>query len=350
MSKRSLQFKTPSPVKLAKQDTPLSPSKISEESPQSTVEAMVSCVSGIYSSRYFEGEITDGDIVTRFVGFDKPKREKLLAFYNQGKAVTLKNCQIQYNKYNQQFEVVIKGYTKIEPSTAEFKIEDIETVQSESISLDELQQKSEHDRVNVQVQVVKVNQPAPTGNKTKQEISIADESGVATLTLWDLNINRLTEGMSYKLTRLIVCTYRGKNTLAMPNIGSFIKEIDDIEEIAEESEEETTLNVITEATVIGIQIKYLCVSCKKATIEPTNSNIAECQHCNTMQLIDKTTQTITAKLILASPKNNQITLRANETILKEIVAGKEISYETLLGASAANITYDDYFTITDVSP
>ena len=189
MAKRPLEFTFPTKTKQFREDTqpPLSPSKIVNEQAHANFEGLVTCVSEFKPSRYFEGEITDRETVTRFVGFIKKKRDEIEVFYKHGKPVLQKNCQIQVSKYSKAFEVQVKDYTKIEPSEENYDIDNIESVGSPLITLQDLQSKSQQDRVTVCVSIVRVDNPETSGNNTKQNVTIAESTGIATLALWNDN-------------------------------------------------------------------------------------------------------------------------------------------------------------------
>lgn len=66
--------------------------KVQGVDPHATVQAVVTAVSPIKPTRYFEGEISDGEVIIRIVGFDQNKREQL--FLNEGKTVIFSDCII----------------------------------------------------------------------------------------------------------------------------------------------------------------------------------------------------------------------------------------------------------------
>ena len=107
MAKRALIFNDPCPQKVTKKDnaqkkisSPISPSDIHSPDDHVTVQALVVSVSPLKLSKYFDGEVTDGDTMIRFVGFDKRQQEQLHSWYTKGTLVTIKDCQIQQNKFN----------------------------------------------------------------------------------------------------------------------------------------------------------------------------------------------------------------------------------------------------------
>lgn len=148
--------------------SPLSPSEIHSPDTHVTIQALVALVSPVKPSKYFDGEMTDGESMIRFVGFDKCQQEKLHSLYTKGIPVSVKDCQIQRNKFNNKLEIVMKSCTKVEQSDAEFFVDNLKTVGSTRIDINRLNTLNEYDRVTVQVTVVKVYEPQEvSGGKRK---------------------------------------------------------------------------------------------------------------------------------------------------------------------------------------
>ena len=196
--------KTPTKKAATDRDNLLSPSKITTPDEHATVTGSLS---PIKPSRYFDGELTDGESVVRLVGFDKAIQRQLRI------PVTLRNCQIQKNKFKDELEVVLKAHTKIEQSHEKFEVLDLKTVESALISLGQLDEIVEHQRVTIRIKVVKVNDALKVGTKTKQDVLVADNTGKATVTLWESNINALKQSRSYQLNRLEVRVYMERKHL-----------------------------------------------------------------------------------------------------------------------------------------
>lgn len=183
----------------ANDSEPLSPSKVTHPATKVDMCALLSSLSPM-KKKHFVGELVDEHKSIRLVGFDPAQKMKLDAFNLKKTPVLLKNCDIQLNQYSKSLEVVIKGYTQIAESTTKFDINDPSTIGTQSIVLDKLQTMKEYDKVNVQVKVIDINSPQLVGaGKTKQEVTIADQSGTATLTLWENDIDTLTLSNCYIL-------------------------------------------------------------------------------------------------------------------------------------------------------
>ena len=88
----------------------------------------------------------------------------------------------------------------------EFSVPDLKTVGSKEIKLSQLPEQEEYDKVTVAAQVFKVNKPQTFGaGKIKQNITLADATGTATLTLWEGDM--LLQNKSYQTNRLVVRSY-----------------------------------------------------------------------------------------------------------------------------------------------
>ena len=134
----------------------------------------------------------------RLVGFDKTKQRQLLPFSEYAIPVTLKDCLIQKSKFKDELEVVLKAQTKIEESQTQFDIPNPKTAGSTLISLSQLDEMDDHQRVTVRVTVVKVNDVVKVGSKTKQDVIVADATDKGTVTLWETDVHSLQQSKSYQ--------------------------------------------------------------------------------------------------------------------------------------------------------
>ena len=169
MAKRALDFDgiTATTPKKAKEQLALSPGEIVSPEPHATIHALVTSVSPVKPSRYFDGELTNGETIIRVVGFDKKQREKLQSYCDQQLPVTIKDCQVQQNIFKIKLEVVLKRNTHFEQANVQFQIPNLKTLGSMKINL---QKYDDYDYVTVSVMVVKLYEPKMVGtgqlNKT----------------------------------------------------------------------------------------------------------------------------------------------------------------------------------------
>ena len=278
----------------------------------------------------------------RVVGFDKTKLEKLWPYYEYQVPVTLRDCVIQRNKKG-NLEIVLKTHTKIEQSTLSFEISDPKTAGSVVVTLEELSSLPEHTRVTIRATVIRVHESQNVGKRRimKQDVTIADSTATATLTLWDKNVGILQPNVSYQFNRLVTCSYMGKAYLSFPLVVSFdiIDPINGLctNDYASSSDEEEDL---TSASIIGLkdlETYYACINCSK-TMTPNDQRIGVCNNCNITQ---KLTSKQTARLIVKSGAA-KITLKAYDDVIKVIAQSNtlEVSAQELLFAPMFDCSYN----------
>lgn len=103
--------------------------------------------------------------------------------------------------------------------------------------------------------MIKISDPAKVGKGlTKQEVTIANRTEAALLTLWEGDVGTLDIGLSYQFNRLIVCTYRGNHQLSLPATGASVDLIDDIGDVAEDSFDLDNDTALQAAQVMGVSV------------------------------------------------------------------------------------------------
>ena len=58
------------------------------------------------------------------------------------------------------------------------------------------------------------------GGKIKQDLTIADNTATATLTIWQDLVGQIELEQSYQFNRIIVRTFKGKCNLSFPHTGA----------------------------------------------------------------------------------------------------------------------------------
>ena len=228
--------------------------------------------------------------------------------------VTLRDCVIQQNKMKGNLEILLKSHTKIEKS---FEISDPKTAGSFVLQLDKLSSLAEYTRVTIRATVIRVHESQKVGEKKimKQDITIADPTATATITLWDKDVGVLEPNCSYKFNRLETRSYMGKAHLSFPSTVSFDK-IDPIDGLC-------TSDCASSACIIDLETYYAC-----------NKANGVCDNCNITQ---KLTSKQTARLIIKSGAAN-VTF---DEAIKEIAQcnTSEVSAQELLFAPAFEINF-----------
>lgn len=182
MAKRISEATMPSPkkkreVEITPSPPPLSPTQITAPQIHATINGVIASVSPIKPSKYFDGELTDGDNIIRFAGFRNEQRELLHSLCEEKKAIALKNCEVKWNKNKDHLEIMLRSATQVERSETEFDVPNLKTIGSSEITLSELGNYEEYSRVTFRAQVAKVGEPRTVGTgKMKQDILICDST------------------------------------------------------------------------------------------------------------------------------------------------------------------------------
>ena len=138
------------------------------------------------------------------------------------------------------------------------------------------------------------------GGSVKRDVSVADESGVARVSVWEGNVNAMEKDRSYCLKNFMVREYQRTKYLTMAKEGSEIIPIGDIGAVAEQGDRDDELWVINDVTVAGVpyfDTYKSCLQCK-ARLEPHTERLGKCSKYMMMQRIDLCAEHTTAKLML----------------------------------------------------
>ena len=100
---------------------------------------------------------------------------------------------------------------------------------SNVILLSQLDEQKDYERVTVTGKVFRVQDPVKVSPVLrKQNITIADSSAAAKLTLWENSINKLSLHKSYRFSQFTVRTYKSAKYLSLPWEGGAFEKITDI--------------------------------------------------------------------------------------------------------------------------
>ena len=102
--------------------------------------------------------------------------------------------------------MLVKGATKICPSEKKFDVSKMEFQQTEAveITLNKVDETEPFTMISVDVNVINCGEPI---TRQKQEVTVSDATGLATVQLWENNIGMVEEGKSYKLKNFRVVEY-----------------------------------------------------------------------------------------------------------------------------------------------
>ena len=310
----------------------------------SSISPMKTSTSG--ATKYFDGELTDGQTSLRIVGFDNKQQQKLAEFQHERQPVSLVNCEVKHSKWGSQLEIVMGKNTQILKCPNKFDVAVPTCPKVDNISLDELQDKINYQRVNVMIKVLAEKEVVEINGLSKQDYMIGDATGTAILTTWEGNTGMFNVGRSYKLSGVMVRNFDGRNYLSMPRENCEVSVIDDIEHV-KEIDEAVDAHNLKNATVIGVmslETYSSCMGCK-GKLQVASSNIGLCGKCGMTQRLDRCKVEATAKLMIEAAQRTY-TLTAFTPILEKICQSNTITEEVILGAEQFELTYSDKNVIT----
>ena len=86
--------------------------------------------------------------------------------------------------------------------------------------------------------VIHVNNPIHvSGGKIKQDVTVADPHGSVRLTVWEDDVGKFQENLSYNFHNFVVHTYMQERYISLPKDGATFKEISDIGEVHQDSQQ-----------------------------------------------------------------------------------------------------------------
>ena len=184
-------------------------------------------------------------------------------------------------------KVKLVNQTQLNEANVEITIKDN---LEEDIEIDQIQNKPTYDKINVTTKVITTFDPVKVSlAHTKQDIIIADATGVIKPTSWNEDINKLEDGESYKFPKLQIKSFRNTQFLSTTREGFQVTKIPDIGNVANTTPE-IDYGRIEQAKIVGvndINKMVMCVKCtKKITIEDESQEFfTSCKNCNTFQAV-----------------------------------------------------------------
>lgn len=233
-------------------------------------------------------------------------------------------------------DLLLKSCTKLSKSPKNFIIPAADFDESTSpkdITLNELQELDDYSGVNVDVKIMSVGEVQHVGvaGPKKQDVIIADSSGLARLTLWEKDTDSLREQQCYHFTNFLVREFNGRKYLVMTRYDSTVQEIPEIsccKEFKElEPEPSNSIKAAKIIAVLSLETHNLCFGCK-ARVEPGTPPFGRCSQCYMTQLYETCSVMMTAKLLFMTKddegQHRMHSLLAQGTMLEKII-GRHIS-------------------------
>ena len=298
---------------------------------------------------YFEGTVSEGKSSTRIVGFSRKQLSVMEEFKKNRKTAELRDCKIGKGRRGTRPEVMLKTCTQISPSKKPIDVSEVDFVPE--IGLKTVEQRPVFDLVTVSAKVVKVypSEMLDNGFK-KQEISLADTSGVLRATIWGEHVDTVQEKKCYKFSSFMVKDYSGKKYLCMRR--DFLNIIELIGTIVNTCEEEGDLAdycTLKSAKIVGVVelvSRKMCFRCLGA-VEPGSGIppvVAKClaENCRITQRYDGCENKRFARLMFKD-RDSEVTLTVFGTMLKKLatmLGCDDVDEESLLSSPALNVTYN----------
>lgn len=227
-------------------------------------------------------------------------------------------------------------------SPKQFEVKDISAIGSSEITLDNLAHMSNFDKVSFSAKVIHVNNPIHvSGGKIKQDVTVADPHGSVRLTVWEDDVGKFQENLSYNFHNFVVHTYMQERYISLPKDGATFKEISDIGEVHQDKPADSSFTV-HDGEIVGILsfTNYpICLSCKKKVLSTTH-DLGRCSNCNSLQLLNKCKIQMSAKLIISSG-DTYLTLLCFGSNLTDIIQQETVTKEAFLTAPPFTLTYDN---------
>ena len=133
------------------------------------------------------------------------------------------------------------------------------------------------------------------------EVTVADSTAAARITLWQSDINTVEEFESYYFKGMSVRSFKNEKNLSKPKDDASITLIDDIGDVVSDDLPQNSVTVHN-AEVIGVQSLQsyaACLACNgKVNEVDADTNIAQCSKCQMSQPLKRCKQQLSAKLYI----------------------------------------------------
>ena len=235
---------------------------------------------------HHRGFVSDGKKSLKFVGFSMNDQEKLLII-SPGKILEGRDgndVQLMIGnsssifKRPRKFNVCDEEWTRIDPDSLV------------EITLDKLQEQVKYQRVRVSAKVVGVDDVTHSAsNKALQDITLADSTGNARLTLWEDDVQKL-KVVAYCFTNVTVNIFNEIAYLTFGREATF-EVLDEAElGVLVETVEATNgkKNSVEDASIMSVsnfKKSLKCISCEgnMATVPAPGSSSIRCEKCCSIQ-------------------------------------------------------------------
>ena len=233
--------------------------------------------------QYYDGCATDGSRKLRFVGFDTDSQQKIAEIADTKTPVKATNCSIKRNR-NQDLEIHINQSTVIAPSPKKIDFAEFKTATVKDVTIVSVDDTADGAIVNIRAKIVAIAPARPVSTGIVQELTVADNTGSISLSLWDENIDKLVMSAAYSLNHLSVRTYHNRKVLTFGRQSSY-KSIDDLKLTPAKDDDKKITSQIANAKIVGtldFQLCYSCVNCN-TNVEFRDNTFMRCSRCSVLQ-------------------------------------------------------------------
>ena len=288
--------------------------------------------------KYFSGELCDGKNSIRLISFQPSLRSSLINSLEKKDAVSLVNCQVRGTQGGGP-EVLLTNATKVEPSPKKF---DTKISRKQPVHMDDLPSITVDQTVTVIVKVKTVGQLEEVKNRDgkvlrKQDCVVGDSKGCGRVVLWEEDVGKLKEGQCYRLSSVMVRSYRGIEYLSIGRDGE-IRSIDDIGEVAEvDLEEQGIVRKVVEGEIDGLtycEDYEACIGCN-AKVICQDEVAAECTKCGMYMKRRKCKKMLTARVLVTGTDGTVHTLTMFNDSITNITAEEEMNVKRALLTSGS---------------
>ena len=160
--------------------------------------------------------------------------------------------------------------------------------------------------------------------KKLQNVLVADSTGMAKVTLWENDVNRLNALKSCRLTKMLVREFHGQVQLSATKEDTQMVEIDDLASVKED--DDLLLNsTLTYAKIVGVSSLEKYLSCLKKCSGKVNTDgeYGSCNRCGMFQCLDACKEEATAQLMVKSSTGN-LMFKAFGKVLQQIAGKKSL--------------------------
>ena len=244
--------------------------------------------------KYFDGFFSDGKKTVRMVSFE-PKLKAKIEEKASNKELAITNCSVQKRKASDELEIVAGSKSDIICSPKKFRI-DNDLVSStcpsgtsvctcNASSLEEISSFAINQHINITGKVQSVK-PVETvkgrhGTLTKQDIVIADSTGVCQCVLWERDVGKCLENNTYQLNNVTIRSFNGIKYLSLSEKSS-VEEVQDLGDVVTGTIDDEGPSIV-EGEIIAVTSCDKYNSCRnsqcKAKVIDVTSEFGECSKC-----------------------------------------------------------------------